>query len=383
MTNRAVFLDRDGTLIEDAAYMVRPEQIRILRGVARALARLADAGYKLVVVTNQSGIARGLLTEDDLNLLHQRLDEQLELLGARVDVYYTCPHHPDPDQAKRPELAIDCDCRKPKPGLILQAAQDLEIDLANSWMLGDMWRDIQAGQAAGVRTIKLPADAAHESPRPAGTPPPTAEVADMEEAADVILESGDIPEEPPDEPAAPEAPPAAPDPAAADKPKSPDPMRSEKVEMATEKPRSAAAQQPSATATSVVAPATAAPVTAPCARCGVPVTAAQVFAGEADRRGGALLCPSCLALAPGGDDRLPANATEALKELLAEVRRLGRTRHTGALTLMRLTAYVLEAGALFCALAMSILGNDRTFYIQAAIFLQLLVLALLLFERNS
>ena len=144
MANRAVFLDRDGTLIEEVGYATRPEQIRILGGVARALARLAGAGYKLVVVTNQSGIARGLLTEDDLNRFHQALDDHLGLLAARVDVYYTCPHHPDPAEAVRPELAVDCQCRKPRPGLILQAARDLGLDLAESWLVGDTWRDIEA-----------------------------------------------------------------------------------------------------------------------------------------------------------------------------------------------------------------------------------------------
>ena len=211
MKTRAVFLDRDGTLIEEVGYAVRPEQIRIQRGVARALARLAEAGYKLVVVTNQSGIARGLMTEADLNVFHQRLDEQLELLGARVDVYYTCPHLPDPSQAARPELAIECDCRKPKPGLLLQAAQDLGLDLRASWTVGDTWRDIQAGQAAGTRTIKVPADAEHDAPRPADTPPPTAEVDDLEEAADVILEAEDLlpPPPPPEEKPAPDEKPAA------------------------------------------------------------------------------------------------------------------------------------------------------------------------------
>ncbi len=383
MTNRAVFLDRDGTLIEEVGYAVRPEQIRILRGVARALARLAEARYKLVVVTNQSGIARGLLTEQDLNLFHQRLDEQLELLGARVDVYYTCPHHPDPSEAKRPELAVDCDCRKPKPGLLLQAAQDLDIDLKASWMVGDMWRDIQAGQAAGVRTIKMPADAQHEEPRPADTPPPTAEVADLEEAADVILDAEDLspPPPPPAEkpapvealptevspaPAPPEVPPVHHAEQAAEAP-APQVHRIQVDEAAPEEPEERPAP-PEAVAS--------------CARCGGPVMAAQVLSGEAARHDGHLLCPDCLGHLPTGGES-PESSAEVLKELLVEVRRLSRTRHTGGLSLLRLMAYVAQAGAVFCGLGLSLFTNDRTFYIQVAILLQLVVVALLLFERNS
>ena len=191
MGQPAVFLDRDGTLIEEIGYPTRPQQIRILGGVARGLARLAEAGCKRIVVTNQSGIARGLMTEDDLDRFHEALDEQLDLLGAAVDAYYACPHHPDRSGSARPDLAIECDCRKPKPGLILQAAGDLDIDLGASWTIGDTWRDVQAGQAAGLRTIKLPAPPGHDAPRPADVPPPTAEAEDFEEAVALIL--GDKP----------------------------------------------------------------------------------------------------------------------------------------------------------------------------------------------
>ena len=173
MPDPAVFLDRDGTLIEEAGYASRPEQIRILGGVAQALAELADAGYRLIVVTNQSGIARGYMSEEDLERFHDALDQQLHLLGTAVDAYYACPHHPDPGDTPRPELAVECDCRKPKPGLLLRAADDFHLDLKASWTVGDTWRDVAAGQAAGTRTIKLPADAqpgrgAPHHPRPGG-----------------------------------------------------------------------------------------------------------------------------------------------------------------------------------------------------------------------
>lgn len=178
----AVFLDRDGTLIEDPGYPSRPEQIRILGGTARGLDRLAGAGFKLVVITNQSAVARGILTENELTRFHEALDAQLNLLGVHVDAYYACPHHPDPAKAQRRDLAVDCECRKPKPGMILRAAEDLGLDLASSWVVGDSWRDVGAGQAAGVRTIKLPPPLGRErtpksippTPRPrTSTTPPT------------------------------------------------------------------------------------------------------------------------------------------------------------------------------------------------------------------
>jgi len=238
MESRAVFLDRDGTLIEEVGYATRPEQIRILGGVARALARLAGAGYKLVVVTNQSGIARGFLTEDDLNRFHQALDDQLGLLGARVDVYYTCPHHPDPAEVVRPELAVECQCRKPKPGLILQAAHDLGLDLAKSWLVGDTWRDIEAGQAAGIRTIKLPTAASLDGPRPPHVETPTAEAASLERAADIILNYRTAAQEPAASPA-----PPAPE-IAATAPVAPSPQVAPRLEPAPPDPAAAAEAAP-------------------------------------------------------------------------------------------------------------------------------------------
>ena len=108
MAEAAVFLDRDGTLIEEVGYASRPEQIRILGGAARALADLADAGYRLIVVTNQSGLARGLMTEEGLERFHEALDAQLDMLGVHLDAYYVCPHHPDLQDSPRPDLVVEC-----------------------------------------------------------------------------------------------------------------------------------------------------------------------------------------------------------------------------------------------------------------------------------
>jgi D-glycero-D-manno-heptose 1,7-bisphosphate phosphatase len=148
----AVFLDRDDTILDDPSYLRTVKQMRFLPGTARAIARLNQAGFLVVVVTNQSGIARGFLTEDDLAVIHEEFREQLGRAGAHVDAIYFCPFLPG---APVPEYAKPSNWRKPAPGMLLQAAKDLGIDLAASWMVGDGERDVQAGRAARCRTIRL------------------------------------------------------------------------------------------------------------------------------------------------------------------------------------------------------------------------------------
>jgi D-glycero-D-manno-heptose 1,7-bisphosphate phosphatase len=150
MTQRAVFLDRDGTLVHARHYPCRPEDLVLYEGICPWLRVLQQAGLKLVVVTNQSGIARGFFTEDDLQQMHAALSATLAASGVTVDGYYFCPHHPD---GVIPGLAVRCDCRKPQPGMALRAARDLDITLANSWFLGDILDDIEAGNRVGCRTV--------------------------------------------------------------------------------------------------------------------------------------------------------------------------------------------------------------------------------------
>ena len=140
---RAVFLDRDDTLMEDVVYCRNPDDVRLLPGAAQCLKVLADAGFLIVIATNQSGIGRGYFTESDLEAVHERLRSQLRNEGADFHAIYYCPHRPDDG----------CDCRKPKPGLILRAASDLGIDLGASYSIGDREWDVEAGRAAGTRTI--------------------------------------------------------------------------------------------------------------------------------------------------------------------------------------------------------------------------------------
>lgn len=152
MSNKAVFLDRDHTMMEDPGYLNDPGAVRLLPGVELAIKSLAQAGYKIVVVTNQSGVARGLLTEETLAKIHAELRRQLAEKGAHLDAVYYCPYHPEGTVEK---YAIDSDMRKPKPGMILQACKDLEIDPTISWMVGDSPRDVEAGQRAGCHTIRV------------------------------------------------------------------------------------------------------------------------------------------------------------------------------------------------------------------------------------
>jgi D-glycero-D-manno-heptose 1,7-bisphosphate phosphatase len=149
--NRAVFLDRDGVLVEDVNLITRAEQLRLLPGVPAALRALREARFGLVVVSNQAVVARGWATEQDVAALNQHLQDLLLQAGAPpLDGWYFCPHHPEADLAA---YRLDCACRKPKPGLLLRAASELALDLSASLMVGDRLTDIVAGARAGCRTI--------------------------------------------------------------------------------------------------------------------------------------------------------------------------------------------------------------------------------------
>jgi D-glycero-D-manno-heptose 1,7-bisphosphate phosphatase len=146
----AVFLDRDGTIVREVDYLRSPEQLRLLPRAAAAIKRLNEAGFAVVVTTNQAGIARGILTEADLALVNDLLRRRLARQGARLDAIYFCPHHPE---VGPPEYRKQCECRKPGPGMLLCAAKDLGVDLTRSFAVGDTTRDLLAGRAAGCRAV--------------------------------------------------------------------------------------------------------------------------------------------------------------------------------------------------------------------------------------
>lgn len=151
MTSRpAVFFDKDGTLVEDVPYNADPAHVVLAPGAGAAVAGLAAGGYAIVVISNQSGVARGFFDEAALDAVSMRVRELVERQGGRVDAFFYCPHHPD---GGVPEYARACDCRKPAPGLLTRAAADLQLDLGASWLVGDILDDVAAGRGAGCRTV--------------------------------------------------------------------------------------------------------------------------------------------------------------------------------------------------------------------------------------
>lgn len=146
----AVFLDRDGTINVEVDYLADPADLELLPGVPAAVAALNRADFRVVVVTNQSGIARGVLDEAALETIHDALTARLARAGARVDAIYHCPHHPTEGV---PPWRASCECRKPRPGMLVRAAAELGLDLTRSWIVGDSVRDLEAGAALGVPGI--------------------------------------------------------------------------------------------------------------------------------------------------------------------------------------------------------------------------------------
>lgn len=150
MSNKAIFLDCDGTLIEDPGYINDPEQVKLLEGVPEGLIELRAMGYKLIVVSNQSGVARGFVTEQVLGEIHNRLRQLLSEKGAHLDEIYYCPYHPEGVVRK---YRKESDWRKPNPGMLQAAAEEMDIDLGQSWCIGDSSRDVEAGLRVGCKTI--------------------------------------------------------------------------------------------------------------------------------------------------------------------------------------------------------------------------------------
>ena len=159
LTNKqkAIFLDRDGTINKYVGFLRNIDDFELIEGVAEAIKLINQSGYLAIVVTNQPVIARGEVTWEELYEIHKKMATLLGKEGAYVDGIYICPHHPDKGfEGERPEYKIDCDCRKPKPGLLLQAAKDFNIELSESYMIGDSHRDVEAGENAGVKkSIKV------------------------------------------------------------------------------------------------------------------------------------------------------------------------------------------------------------------------------------
>ena len=184
----AVFLDRDGTINEQMGYVNHLSRFQLLPGAARAIRSLNEAGLPVVVVTNQSGLARGYFPESLLDQVHAELHRLLAEEGAHLDGLYVCPHHPE---AREERFRLDCDCRKPRTGLLERAAAELGLDLGRSYMVGDRWSDLRCGAAVGATTVLVltgygRGDAAYVGPGQTVQPDHVAE--DLERAAAWILE---------------------------------------------------------------------------------------------------------------------------------------------------------------------------------------------------
>src|SRR5436190_10724518 len=158
----AVFLDRDGVVIEDVSYLDTIDRLALFPWTIDTIRALNRAGLPVVVVTNQSGVARGFFTEAFVDEVHREIDARLRAGGARIDAFYYCPHHPDGSVA---EYARTCDCRKPACGLIDRAARDLDLDPARSFVVGDKWSDIEMARAAGARGVLVDARRSGAPPR--------------------------------------------------------------------------------------------------------------------------------------------------------------------------------------------------------------------------
>ncbi len=187
--NKAVFLDKDGTLIKDIPYNADPDKIILEDTVAEALGRLQAAGFLLIVISNQAGIAHGFFGEMALQGVETRLRSLLAETNVSLDGFYFCPHHPD---GKLPEYSTACSCRKPSPGMLLQAASDHHIDLGRSWMVGDILHDVEAGSRAGCRTILI--NNGNETEWISGEHRvPHSMVSDLRQAAEIILNTETVP----------------------------------------------------------------------------------------------------------------------------------------------------------------------------------------------
>jgi D-glycero-D-manno-heptose 1,7-bisphosphate phosphatase len=186
MGSPAVFLDKDGTLIEDVPYNVDPSFIRLMPGAHEGLAKLQEAGYRLVVVTNQSGVARGYFTEREIEAVGAYLARTLAVSGVTLTGFYFCPHLAD---GCVEGYSFACGCRKPEIGLILEAARRHDLDLPRSWFVGDIASDIEAGRRAGCRTV-LVGDRGQIATELSAGPAPDRVAADLAEAARAIIEAG-------------------------------------------------------------------------------------------------------------------------------------------------------------------------------------------------
>jgi len=182
MSHKAIFLDRDDTVVDDPGYISRPEQVKLLPGVIDALKSFKSLGYKLIIVSNQSAVARGMIDENQLSKIHARLERILANDGVFLDNIYYCPFHPE---GKVEQYSKESEFRKPNSGMLIQASEEMNIDLENSWMIGDSYRDVEAGARVGCKTILINSPA-KPSKKKTNDPNPDFEAVNIKESANIV-----------------------------------------------------------------------------------------------------------------------------------------------------------------------------------------------------
>jgi D-glycero-D-manno-heptose 1,7-bisphosphate phosphatase len=368
MANKAVFLDRDNTLIEDPGYINHPNQVRLLPGAAAALVQLRRMGYLLVVVTNQSAVARGIVTEEMLEKIHHRLNKLLADEGAYLDAIYYCPYHPE---GSIPKYRMESDLRKPAPGMLLKAAEDLDIDLSRSWAIGDSYRDVAAGVQAGCRTILIDSPAAR-SARTASDPVPDRKVGSIREAANVIR----MLEQTPPREAAPRADNEKP-PADSPRPENCEVTIIEKNLLFSDKPNAAEAEAESVAAAVRIEEATATESAPEEAETVIEKPRVPMAESETE------------APLSSAEDDDPVHTNTILREMLHLLKSRHRQDLYEEFSFARFLAMLIETVALFCLIASLWFWMDSSRPVASAqmmlgfaVFLQMTVIALLLIEKN-
>ena len=412
MKRAAVFFDRDNTLIANDGYLGDPNGVVLVAGAAEAVARARSLGFAVVVFSNQSGVARGMFAEEAVHAVNQRLDEMLHDEDARavIDRHEFCPYHP---QASVDRYRQDSDLRKPKPGMIYQAERQLALDLGRSWVIGDAPRDIDAGRAAGCRTILVTNTALAASPASweEGAGKPDFDVRSLAEAVDVIERTMTPAVAPPVGPAA-EVSPAA---AAAARPEPASPVRSYVVP--APEPSGGAVQgiaDDSGAVLTIAQASASAPPSAPALPAGEPIEAAQpadiaaparLPTGEAeadearprvradrarrenkdddDSPGPARSAPS--AAGAGNTLRPKARSEVLLEQILDELRRRHEQHPDADFSVSKMMAgvvQILAMAAMFIAYMQRDTPGTALITVMVGIFLQVLTISLLIMGRQ-
>jgi D,D-heptose 1,7-bisphosphate phosphatase len=352
MSEKAIFLDRDDTLIEDPGYINDPEQVKLLDGVPEALIQLKALGYKLIVVTNQSAVAHGIVTEKVLGEIHERLKQLLAGKNAFLDRIYYCPYHPE---GVVPKYSKESNSRKPSPGMLLKAADEMDIDLDRSWCVGNSSRDIEAGLRAGCKTILIDMPPTHQR-QPASSMSlagvnPDYKAVNIKEAVNIIKKYLRSPAE--------EQKQTRPIPTS---PTEPAQQAVEEVSEVAEAPERIEAQQP--------APE---------------LQEAEIQHTEQSKQ------PTEPPIQPPAKPQIPADKTEELlSSILGQLKSMQRAEMFGEFSVMRLMAGIVQIVVLFCLLVtvwflMSPERQDNSIFIALgfAIVFQLMTLTFYIMQGKK